>query len=473
MGQKEKQIQKITPAETPVGGGRPEQTKSREFQSRKQQQQKANTMWRKQKQEMQPNPSQQQHIYGFVPFKSAAIAPSHKTHSTHGISDCSSPYGTSINPCAVPNAASAAGDYMHSIYAPPRLIHQHNRPESALNCLNGKNKHRNQGLLFGSRPVSDMGIYKLTPSRCQSYTTLPRPEHAVPEMVADEQFLAPFASPNTNQQQQNYGIRREDGNNLSMPFRSPSALSGSRSLGRKNSTATSLPPAYFAPNSNAFFNSSQTDFGIGLNEGEHNEQGFQRQEMTPWSTISLASWLTIVFGSAIFCLSAVRLYWRADIVKGSQELFYGTSAICAGIVGVLATQHRSYCMLVATFVHFSINIVFFVPFISGILPLIPFISSSAASFGITSKQSPLLNLGGAMNNAKELPVLAGAMVMLSLFQLAAAFSLLLYGCRTFGRTMRHVENIQRGINALQSQQNPGGEIGEQEKDAGGEMRRKL
>uniref|UniRef100_A0A183CBT2 Uncharacterized protein n=1 Tax=Globodera pallida TaxID=36090 RepID=A0A183CBT2_GLOPA len=408
MGQKEKNIPKIK-SDKP-GSGRPGSAISQEFQSGKQQL-KANTMWRKQQQEMQSSSPQQQHIYG-----------------------------ASVHPSAIHNnSLTPATDYLHSIYAPPHLIHQHNRPESALNYIGGKNKKQQLNLgLMGSRPVSDMGMYKLTPSRCQSYTTLPRPEHGVPEL---------------------------------MSFRSPSVLSGSRSLGRKNSTATSLPPAYFGPNSNVLFNSSQIDFGAGLND-RHDEHGHQ-QEMTPWSTISLSSWLTIVFGSAIFCLSAVRLYWRADIVKGSQELFYGISAICAGILGVLASQHRSYCMLVAAFLHFATNVVFFVPFISGILPLVPFITSTSASFTGANKQSPLLNLGGTVNNSKELPVLAGAMVMLSLLQLAAAFSLLLYGCRTFGRTMRYIENSQRRTNAFQQQQGIGGNPTEEERASGEEMARKM
>ncbi|KAI3415851.1 hypothetical protein GPALN_005422 [Globodera pallida] len=463
MGQKEKNIPKIK-SDKP-GSGRPGSAISQEFQSGKQQL-KANTMWRKQQQEMQSSSPQQQHIYGFVPFKSVTIA------SNNNSPNSSSIYSASVHPSAIHNnSLTPATDYLHSIYAPPHLIHQHNRPESALNYIGGKNKKQQLNLgLMGSRPVSDMGMYKLTPSRCQSYTTLPRPEHGVPELVTEEPLLLPFNSI-TNQQQQIYGIGRENSNNISMSFRSPSVLSGSRSLGRKNSTATSLPPAYFGPNSNVLFNSSQIDFGAGLND-RHDEHGHQ-QEMTPWSTISLSSWLTIVFGSAIFCLSAVRLYWRADIVKGSQELFYGISAICAGILGVLASQHRSYCMLVAAFLHFATNVVFFVPFISGILPLVPFITSTSASFTGANKQSPLLNLGGTVNNSKELPVLAGAMVMLSLLQLAAAFSLLLYGCRTFGRTMRYIENSQRRTNAFQQQQGIGGNPTEEERASGEEMARKM
>jgi hypothetical protein len=79
--------------------------------------------------------------------------------------------------------------------------------------------------------------------------------------------------------------------------------------------------------------------------------------------------LQIVFGTAIFCLGAVRLYWRADFAKG-QELFYGISAICAGLVGFFASQNRSFSMFVAAFLLCCLNVVFiFVPFLSGALSM--------------------------------------------------------------------------------------------------------
>jgi hypothetical protein len=72
-----------------------------------------------------------------------------------------------------------------------------------------------------------------------------------------------------------------------------------------------------------------------------------------------------VFGAAIFCLGVVRLYWRADYAKG-QEIFYGISAICNGLVGFFASQNRSFCMFVGAFLLCAMNTVFiFVPFLSG------------------------------------------------------------------------------------------------------------
>ena len=129
----------------------------------------------------------------------------------------------------------------------------------------------------------------MMPSRCQSYTTLPRPEHG-PELL-DDHIVSPF---NKSQPQIIYGTRADG--ILQIPFRPPSARSASRSLGRKNSTAAPLPPAYFGASGGIFGGGHPAhieigEYGIG---GELDRaEGAHHKEVVPWSTVSLSSWLTV------------------------------------------------------------------------------------------------------------------------------------------------------------------------------------
>jgi hypothetical protein len=126
---------------------------------------------------------------------------------------------------------------------------------------------------------------KVMSSRCQSYTTLPRPEHAG-EMFEE---IVPFST--SQPAQIIYGNAGGGGMVPPLPgaqFRPSSAAS--RSLGRKNSTAlpvAPLPPAYFG-RPTIFDRHLGTEF-----DGNEYGEGGQLKEIVPWSTISLSSWLTV------------------------------------------------------------------------------------------------------------------------------------------------------------------------------------
>uniref|UniRef100_A0A1I8B694 Uncharacterized protein n=1 Tax=Meloidogyne hapla TaxID=6305 RepID=A0A1I8B694_MELHA len=262
----------------------------------------------------------------------------------------------------------------------------------------------------------------MMPSRCQSYTTLPRPE---PEMLDEIVY--------NNKNQQIYGGQDEIHSQFRPPIRS-----ASRSINSKNPSINFSPPHFPYVNGGGFVPTNvENNFDI-------NWSSDHETETIPWSTISLTSWLTIVFGAAIFCLGGVRLYWRADFAKG-QELFYGISAICNGLVGFFASHNKSFSMFVATFLLCALNVVFiFVPFLSGILPLVPLLSTNnKPHISLTSTKEPIeVDIG--------LAVLA---LMQASYFLATAFSLLLYGCKAFGASMKRVEQLKILAMAFNLKQN--------------------
>ena len=88
--------------------------------------------------------------------------------------------------------------------------------------------------------------------------------------------------------------------------------------------------------------------------------------------------------------------------------------------------------------------------IKGILPLVPLLSANG---------KPYISLGGSKEPVEvDIGLAVLSLMQVSLFgfwfelgnlhkladilQLAAAFSLLLYGCRAFGTTMKHVEQLR-------------------------------
>uniref|UniRef100_A0A915MBH4 Uncharacterized protein n=1 Tax=Meloidogyne javanica TaxID=6303 RepID=A0A915MBH4_MELJA len=374
MGQKtdkEKKVELVEEGEKQQK--RPGSAFSREFQPIRNQ--NINPIWRSRVEHEHSVNKQPQQIYGFVPVKDP----------TPGLNTKASLYGTTIRPSPQKQIRSPPDNFLHS--------------------------------------------NKMMPSRCQSYTTLPRPE---PEILDEIVY--------NNKNQQIYGGQEE----ILSQFRAP-IRSVSRSINSKNQSIN-FSPSHFPYANGGFVNPTNIENNFDINWSSDHET-----ETIPWSTISLTSWLTIVFGSAIFCLGGVRLYWRADFAKG-QELFYGISAICNGLVGFFASHNKSFSMFVATFLLCALNVVFiFVPFLSGILPLVPLLSTNNKShISLTSTKEPVeVDIGLAVLALMQA-------INFFNFQLATAFSLLLYGCKAFGATMKRVEQLKilaMAFNLRQSNEN--------------------
>nr|CAD2200737.1 unnamed protein product [Meloidogyne enterolobii] len=414
MGQKtdkEKKVELVEEGEKQQK--RPGSAFSREFQPIRNQ--NINPIWRSRVEHEHSVNKQPQQIYGFVPVKDP----------TPGLNTKASLYGTTIRPSPQKQIRSPPDNFLHSIYAPPNMVRQ--KCNNGNTPLRGLQMHQQdvgvaeasfQNNHIGSRPGSDLGMYKMMPSRCQSYTTLPRPE---PEIIDEIVY--------NNKNQQIYGGHEEIHSQFRAPIRSVS-----RSINSKN-PSINFSPSHFPYANGGFVNPTNIENNFDINWSSDHET-----ETIPWSTISLTSWLTIVFGSAIFCLGGVRLYWRADFAKG-QELFYGISAICNGLVGFFASHNKSFSMFVATFLLCALNVVFiFVPFLSGILPLVPLLSTNNKShISLTSTKEPVeVDIG---------------LAVLALMQLATAFSLLLYGCKAFGATMKRVEQLKILAMAFNLKQN--------------------
>jgi len=105
--------------------------------------------------------------------------------------------------------------------------------------------------------------------------------------------------------------------------------------------------------------------------------------------------------------------------------------VCAGLIGYFAVRQKSACLAVACFVLSMINAVLvFVPFLSGLLPLIPMMSSA-------SKQ-PSISISGG-NEPIEVDL---ALAILSMLQFATAIVVAVYGCRSAGATVQHVEAMR-------------------------------
>lgn len=126
----------------------------------------------------------------------------------------------------------------------------------------------------------------MMPSRCQSYTTLPRPE---PEILEEIVY--------NNKNQQIYGGQEEihsqvfcknNFKKLFFQFRAP-IRSVSRSINSKN-PSINFSPSHFPYANGRFVNPTNIENNFDINWSSDHET-----ETIPWSTISLTSWLTVSF----------------------------------------------------------------------------------------------------------------------------------------------------------------------------------
>ncbi|KAI6233535.1 hypothetical protein M3Y99_00902800 [Aphelenchoides fujianensis] len=138
----------------------------------------------------------------------------------------------------------------------------------------------------------------------------------------------------------------------------------------------------------------------------------------------------IICGTCIFVMGIARMFLRSDYAKG-QELFYGMSAVVAGLLGHLAARHRNHCLAVAAFVHSLINaLLAFIPLVSALLPVLPLLQArSNGSF---------LSLGDPVEYLEADFVLA----VFSIVQFGVALFVAIYGCRTAGAALHHFEELR-------------------------------
>ncbi|KAI1730195.1 hypothetical protein Ddc_02880 [Ditylenchus destructor] len=380
---------------------RPGSAVSQQFLPKKQQ--NVTNTWRKHEEQKQQNAGP----FGYVPFKNqTAPLP------IYGIRGNTAVSGQSRAPQMLNPA-----DFLHSTYAPPHAL----RPDSAM--VPPRDNNISQRGAGDSRPGSEMGMYLASkvPSRYQSYTTLPRPEHVeiddLHNFQASQQFAAndiygmsrgKSSNPAFYAEKQNiYGIAKHPSH------RPASAMSTSRPGMMPYIASGHYPlphPAIFDESGNG-----------------------RMKEIVDWGSLNLSSCLQVLFGSCIFALGVARMFLRADYAKG-QELFYGISVVCAGLVGYFSVRHRSYCMAVSCFVISIINAVLvFVPFLSGILPLIPLLSAAQSTNG-----KPRISINGT-NEPIEVDL---ALAILSLLQFAACVVVGVYGCRAAGTTVNYVEQLR-------------------------------
>uniref|UniRef100_A0A914CRT3 Uncharacterized protein n=1 Tax=Acrobeloides nanus TaxID=290746 RepID=A0A914CRT3_9BILA len=364
---------------------RPGSAISQDFMPKKQQ--KAIKEWKKHEEQNKAQRPPTINPYGYVPFKTAPMPI----------------YGTRM----APNEAN----YMHSTYAPPQAI----RPESAMT--------QDMASQNMSRPGSDMGLY--LSSRYQSYTTLPRPEHIEmdssvnPSVHKENIYGSANSNPNTpklnnrvaplQEKTQIYGVREP--------------IKGLNRAGSVTSESRSVQTANFLP----YPTSGKGHYGsLGITAIEDESKAIK--ELVNWNSLSLCCSMQVLCGLCIFALGVSRLFLRAEYAKG-QELFYGISVMCAGLLGVFAARHRSYCAAVSSFVHSTINAVLAaVPFLSGLLPILPFAYQKQPHVSFSSTDEPL-----------EVDF---ALALLSVGQFVLAVITSIIGCRSAGHTLHQIETLR-------------------------------
>ncbi|KAI6185565.1 hypothetical protein M3Y98_00037700 [Aphelenchoides besseyi] len=154
------------------------------------------------------------------------------------------------------------------------------------------------------------------------------------------------------------------------------------------------------------------------------------KEIVNWTGLSLCSYLQLICGVCIAMIGVARMFMHAEKAMG-QELFYGISAIIAGLIGNLAARNSNYSLAVASYVHSLVNaLLSVVPFVSAILPMIPLlgIKSGAAFLQLSDSTEPL----------EADFVLA----IFSLVQFVVGLFISIHGCRTAGTAIAHVEQLR-------------------------------
>uniref|UniRef100_A0A914PQS5 Uncharacterized protein n=1 Tax=Panagrolaimus davidi TaxID=227884 RepID=A0A914PQS5_9BILA len=387
---------------------RPGSAISREFMPKKQQ--KIVNQWKRndsQDDTTTKNPQGNQSVqtpFGYVPFKSAP----------------NPIYGNRANPNGTATSDDlAVANYMQNAYQKsPQL----QRPDSVMTGTD----------MNTSRPGSELGIYRL-PSRYQSYTTLPRPEH----VQMDIQNLP------VQQQPPHYGIPKavsQHGRTKSMerssniygtsgavvgiggPEKRPlSAISGSRSMHTIH-TEPYMPRV-----------GSKAFSFYGLPYDDESSKGLK--PIIPWKSLNAFYLLQSLIGIGAAIAGVSRLMLQPEQTNngsgnGLIEIAFGASIGTNGLLGLLSGFQQNYSVSIFTFIMAFFNFLFTaLPFQMGAKPFLQLFNDQ------TMLHTTISNYDFAL-------------LAMAIFSWGICLVIMVYGCRAIGRVIYHVENIrlQNAIN---------------------------
>ncbi|KAI1719012.1 hypothetical protein DdX_06129 [Ditylenchus destructor] len=267
---------------------RPGSAVSQQFLPKKQQ--NVTNTWRKHEEQKQQNAAP----FGYVPFKNqTAPLPIYGIRGNTAVSG---------QPRA-PQMLNPA-DFLHSTYAPPHVL----RPDSAM--VPPRDSNISQRGAGDSRPVSEMGMYlpSKVPSRYQSYTTLPRPEHVEIDDLHNFQAGQQFASNDI------YGMTRGKSSNPAFYAEKQNIYGIAKLPSHRPASAMSTSrPGMMPYIANGHYPLPHLPI--------FDENGNGRiKEIVDWGSLNLSSCLQVLFGSCIFALGVARMFLRADYAKGILPL---------------------------------------------------------------------------------------------------------------------------------------------------------
>uniref|UniRef100_A0A7E4W2N8 Conserved plasma membrane protein n=1 Tax=Panagrellus redivivus TaxID=6233 RepID=A0A7E4W2N8_PANRE len=390
---------------------RPGSAISREFMPKKKQ--NVINQWKRSDETESSNSSNEaksvQTPFGYVPFKNAPVPI----------------YGNRANPNGIPTTISETSSDMtgpmtanraiyaqHAYQASPQLP----RPDSVLTATD-----------INSRPGSELGLFRL-PSRYQSYTTLPRPEHVQLDVNQLQHGMAqpiygasgiPKASVNTIDRNSIYGTA------MHPEKRSLSQLSGSKSLHTVH-TDTYMPRV-----------GSKAAFGSQYGLPYEDESASGLKSVVSWNMLSTLYSLQVLVGILVLFTGGGRVFFQSGYALG-YEMAYGVSILTNGFVGVLAICQHGYSLVIFTNLLALLNTIFStLPIYIGSRPFLDVITQVRVIMLTAEKPVP-------DSNIYELDLV---LVVVAAFGFLVSASIVVLFCRMIGKAIQHLEAV-RLTNAL-------------------------
>uniref|UniRef100_A0A0K0E2A6 MARVEL domain-containing protein n=1 Tax=Strongyloides stercoralis TaxID=6248 RepID=A0A0K0E2A6_STRER len=385
----------------------------------------ADTLKKKDTPQLQENTNQEKSqkqlggIYGYTPFvrpptTNATFNPNTLPDTIYGVRP-----GSAIPRPQIGNKISTNG-----------VI---SRPSSALDNIYSGSMQRPE-----SRTGSEYGM-PIIGSRYQSYTTLPRPEQLDNEQINN---YGPYSIYGTSQQAYGAasrgrqipveGVYGYGGRNImkGAPISRPASALSNIMIPNGFGKPAYLNPAFSVSN---MYMGQPAATTIPSKTGpimlSTENVGYKKKgTLINNSGLSVCSSMQVISGLCFIGIGIARIILNAKWAFGI-EVAFGFLSILTGLLGVIGLRNKNYSCSVASFIISNANIYFvIIPFLIGLIPLLPFHIRSDTFVVLIGNDEPI-----------EVDI---ALTVLCIIQFFLSLTMTIFGCRSWGITMDHVEHLR-------------------------------
>uniref|UniRef100_A0A0N4ZK75 MARVEL domain-containing protein n=1 Tax=Parastrongyloides trichosuri TaxID=131310 RepID=A0A0N4ZK75_PARTI len=382
--------------------------------------------WKKKAEEQEKNQKNQGgSIYGYTPFTKPIS--SNATFNPNSLPDTI--YGVR------PGSAIPRAQVTNNGRVPVTMINS--RPGSALDNIYGSNMPRPD-----SRAGSEYGMPRIG-SRYQSYTTLPRPEQLDGEHLNNNYNNNSYNIYGTAQQIYGTGPRGRQLNGMdniyglhasnmmkNATMSRPTSAMSTMMIPNGYSKAAYLNPGFSVSNiymgqpATTTIPSKSGPLMVSSESMSYKSKG----KLINNSGLSVCSSMQVVSGLCFLGIGIARIVLNAKWAFGIEVMF-GFLVILSGLLGVIGLRNKNYSCSVASFILSNANTYFvIIPFLIGLIPLLPFHIRSDTFVVLIGNDEPI-----------EVDI---ALTVLCIVQFFLSLTTSIFGCRSWGSTMHHVEHLR-------------------------------